>query len=69
MRSAGKTGDGRMFDVTGTFSGDLIVEFNRRPDEPEGLSEDRFIVRTRSVVEAALKDMEITEHGHHKAEK
>jgi len=48
----------RKFTISNLFSGDLIVEFDRLPDEPpEELSKDRFIVKTKSVLEAIWEHM------------
>ena len=46
--------DGRKFKVgNNAFGGDIIVDFERLPDEPKGsISKDRFIVKTRSVIES-----------------
>lgn len=44
--------DGRHFTVSMGIAGGLIVEFDNRPDEEDGLSEDRFIVEIGAVVKA-----------------
>ena len=53
-RAADGTIDGRKFTVSNNaLGGDLIVEFEKTPDEPKGeIPKDRFIVKTRSVIES-----------------